>query len=288
MPSPLLMGGIELATQATNAIMQGVQNRAQRKWNEKMYDKQRADALTDWNAQNAYNSPLQQMQRLKDAGLNPNLVYGNGANAQSAAPPRATDSKSWQPTAPRFSGQAVMGAYYDTQVKQAQIDNLKTQNTVLQREAAMKEIETLNKTISANRSNLKYGIESELRNTSVDIVKQRLKDMQQGYDHREGRFNWAAALHLENVDQAALKTDLMRWQRDKENPAELAKLLQSIVNMKQQVIQSESEVNRIKTAIKNAEKDGTLKDLIIELKKIGLDDKDPAFMKMIGRFLSNL
>lgn len=31
-----------------------------------------------------YNSPIMQMQRLKEAGLNPNLVYGEGANAQFA------------------------------------------------------------------------------------------------------------------------------------------------------------------------------------------------------------
>ena len=32
-----------------------------------------------WNAENEYNSPGAQMQRLKSAGLNPNLVYGSGA-----------------------------------------------------------------------------------------------------------------------------------------------------------------------------------------------------------------
>ena len=30
-----------------------------------------------WNATNQYNSPAQQMQRFRDAGLNPNLVYGS-------------------------------------------------------------------------------------------------------------------------------------------------------------------------------------------------------------------
>lgn len=36
-----------------------------------------------WNMQNEYNSPANQMQRLKDAGLNPNLIYGqiNSGNA---------------------------------------------------------------------------------------------------------------------------------------------------------------------------------------------------------------
>lgn len=32
-----------------------------------------------WNAQNAYNHPSAQMERLKSAGLNPMLVYGNGS-----------------------------------------------------------------------------------------------------------------------------------------------------------------------------------------------------------------
>lgn len=37
-----------------------------------------------WNAQNAYNTPAAQMQRLKDAGLNPMLVYNSGSHSFSA------------------------------------------------------------------------------------------------------------------------------------------------------------------------------------------------------------
>lgn len=39
------------------------------------------------DTQNRYNSPIAQMERLRDAGLNPNLVYGNGVdgNQSSAA-----------------------------------------------------------------------------------------------------------------------------------------------------------------------------------------------------------
>lgn len=37
--------------------------------------------------QNRYNSPIAQMERLREAGLNPNLVYGNGVDGnQSSAP----------------------------------------------------------------------------------------------------------------------------------------------------------------------------------------------------------
>uniref|UniRef100_A0AAU8B5V3 DNA pilot protein n=1 Tax=Dulem virus 90 TaxID=3145801 RepID=A0AAU8B5V3_9VIRU len=37
-----------------------------------------------WKANNDYNSPASQMQRLEEAGLNPNLVYGNGAATHQA------------------------------------------------------------------------------------------------------------------------------------------------------------------------------------------------------------
>ncbi len=41
--------------------------------------------LEQWNRENEYNSPVKQMERLKEAGLNANLVYGNGGVTQQAA-----------------------------------------------------------------------------------------------------------------------------------------------------------------------------------------------------------
>lgn len=47
----------------------------QNKWN-----------LEQWNRENLYNSPAEQMKRLKAAGLNPNLMYGDGAGSLLSAP----------------------------------------------------------------------------------------------------------------------------------------------------------------------------------------------------------
>lgn len=45
---------------------------------------------TQWNAQNEYNTPTEQMARYRAAGLNPNLIYGSGqasaGNAGAIAP----------------------------------------------------------------------------------------------------------------------------------------------------------------------------------------------------------
>lgn len=42
-------------------------------------DNANAMALQSWNMMNDYNHPIQQMERLKAAGLNPLLVYGSGS-----------------------------------------------------------------------------------------------------------------------------------------------------------------------------------------------------------------
>lgn len=55
----------------------GSQERAN-KANMKLAEYQYSKALEMWNRQNEYNLPKNQMSRLTDAGLNPNLVYGNG------------------------------------------------------------------------------------------------------------------------------------------------------------------------------------------------------------------
>jgi hypothetical protein len=73
-------GGI--ATGLIGGIGQIFSNQAQKREGRK----QRKFALDMWNRQNAYNTPAKQMQRLKDAGLNPALMYGQGnvGNAQQA------------------------------------------------------------------------------------------------------------------------------------------------------------------------------------------------------------
>jgi len=44
--------------------------------------------MQQWHAQNLYNSPKAQMQRYKEAGLNPNLMYGQGSSGNASASPQ--------------------------------------------------------------------------------------------------------------------------------------------------------------------------------------------------------
>lgn len=57
----------------------------QLRWELNMYDLQKRDQWSMWNATNSYNSPAAQMARFREAGLNPWLIYGKG-DSGSAGP----------------------------------------------------------------------------------------------------------------------------------------------------------------------------------------------------------
>ena len=138
MPIPVaaIAGGAQVASTAINAISQGSINKKTRQWNEAQYQKQREDALADWARTNEYNAPLQQMARLKEAGLSPHLIYGGGANSISQ-PVRSTDTKSWSPSAPQIDGGQIVSQYFGVQhqqnaleIQEQQIRGLKIANNI--------------------------------------------------------------------------------------------------------------------------------------------------------------
>lgn len=79
-----------------------------------------------WNAQNQYNTPSAQMSRYRDAGLNPNLIYGQGSNGNSTSIPT--------PATPTMQAAHVDRIPYETLVGGLGDDLLKAYNFKLQRE----------------------------------------------------------------------------------------------------------------------------------------------------------
>lgn len=90
----------------------------------KLMDYQNEINLRNWKLVNEYNSPKAQMSRYLDAGLNPNLVYGNldSSAAQSINSPSAT-ANSPRLGQSRFA-QSLMQFY--------SLENFKEQNKLLQ------------------------------------------------------------------------------------------------------------------------------------------------------------
>lgn len=123
--SAAIAAGASLLGTAGNAVATGKLNKKTRKWNEKM-----------WNMQNAYNLPEAQMQRFKDAGLNPNLIYGQGNSGNADAP------KPWTPSVPDMSGVGgAVGKYFQVKLQQGQIERMKTENAILATDLQSKKLD---------------------------------------------------------------------------------------------------------------------------------------------------
>jgi len=135
---PVLGGIIGGAVSDAGGILGNViTNKGSKK---RLQESQRFD-LGMWHKQNAYNDPRAQMKRLQDAGLNPNLIYGQNAggaagNAGSVPASKVADYSMSNPV-------AHMAQYADYAVKGAQHDNLHAQSVSHAASAALKNVQRI-------------------------------------------------------------------------------------------------------------------------------------------------
>lgn len=74
-----------------------------------------------WNRQNEYNSPASQMNRLKEAGLNPNLMYGQGSTGNASSAPSQVAPQKQAPEMAKF------GQLFDAISLMSSLEGLKKQ-----------------------------------------------------------------------------------------------------------------------------------------------------------------
>lgn len=140
-----------LAAAAAPAIIQGAAGLAGTIFGNNQrqadYKTQRRDTLDFWNKQNKYNSPENQMQLLKEAGLNPNLAYGKGFTSAGAGPLTSPDLQLGQYRNPGIDVLETIGKTQDFTVKQAQTDLVKAQADKAAEETLMIKIQKVGEKI---------------------------------------------------------------------------------------------------------------------------------------------
>lgn len=198
-----------------------------------------------WNMQNAYNSPASQMARLREAGLNPNLIYGGSGSTQvgNADSPAKMESDFHPMDNP------IMGItkYADAKKSEATTDNLKAQNTVLTQEALLKASQTAKSLAEGQSAGVKAQIDKEMKNTSMQIMTENLRGMEQ---QTLGRY-------LDNtLKDQSIKPQLMRLGYEVEN----------------------AKANLEGTQLQNA-----LKKYELELNQYGISKGDNLFFRILGR-----
>lgn len=255
--SAALAGGANVASTAAA-------NRKQRQFSRDMYAKQKADNIAFWNMQNEYNSPEKQMQRLKAAGLNPNMVYDKGGAITPAGNISTPDVQNVQYRTPDFGpiGQA-MGGYFDTRIKQAQYDNLKAQNTQIQNQALLTAAQTLETTTKTDGAKTQNELARAVFN---DTAEQKSLENQKIL---------ADTKYTLNQDERAAAQNAQSLQEGAER----------ILNMRADRANTQEQKNVIRQTYSNLIKEGRLKELDINLKNLGISPNDPVYARILGQLL---
>nr|UXQ87915.1 MAG: DNA pilot protein [Microvirus sp.] len=131
--------------------------------NRELADYSYSQQQKNWHQQNLYNSPTQQMARFKEAGLNPNLIYGKGT------PGNATETPKYQ--APRedydytpMQVPNMINTYQDVRLKEAQTDNLHAQEKAVTQSTENDRVRQLllllDKDMGQSKLNVQLGSES--------------------------------------------------------------------------------------------------------------------------------
>ena len=185
-----ISAGIAVGGSIINGLMQGSQNRANRRFQERENQKARDYNTLMWEKNNAYNDPTQQMERLKNAGINPHLAYSQGGVTNTSSSPASSNASSMpEGRAPQLDVNAMLNARLvgeqinnikaDTAKKQAEAKNIgkDTEGKTLANGITTKVLENWQTTYDADMSFKKSATSVNYSNIQVNDKKIEVSDM---------------------------------------------------------------------------------------------------------------
>lgn len=167
------LGGSAMGAKAAQKAVQ-----EQNKGNMELAKYQYQQNLEQWNRENEYNTPTAQMERLKAAGLNPNLMYGDTSAGGSAASSPTFQAPHLSAYTNQASDYRAVGQQFGQMFENyINMETKQHQNELLKRQAESVQTDTLNKQIEgailAKNNDLK-GLEYQLmKNSFEDVLRLR-------------------------------------------------------------------------------------------------------------------
>lgn len=164
---------------------------------------QREFDLKMWNLNNEYNTPLAQMNRLKDAGLNPNLIYGGGSASTGLSSSYPKASVPHVENALSGIGQGVsnsLNMFYDLKMKDAQINAINNNADL-----------ALQKTIN----------EAYKKNLMMSQAAKYDWDVKQG----KTLLPFQTSMYEQNIEKTRMTVQDLLWKLSLKNPQEIANII---------------------------------------------------------------
>lgn len=165
----------------------------QNKYNMQLAAYQNDLNLAQWERENEYNSPINQMARLKEAGINPRLAYGDSASSQAANSPNLVAGSMQAPTNLGEYMQTAFGQFQNVfnqmnqiqaiqaeiRNKNAQTDMYNSMTNINEISARLKALEEIMKT----KQNFYYDMD---KRTSLQFKRWALSNMIASYYDKYG------------------------------------------------------------------------------------------------------
>lgn len=213
-----------------------------------------------WNRQNAYNTPAEQMRRFKEAGLNPNLIYGQGNSGNASNAPQF-EQLAEQGYTPLDLGNSVSNfrSIYDLRMQNVQMDRLQAQIELDKQSAIVKNLE---------------GISKAMENEKLSASLPYAKDM--------------ARLSFEALDASVKKTLADTQFTIDSNQRAKAMNDQSIMESMERIYASQTGRQLTAQQTKNLREEFNVKQLDSELARQGIRPNDPLYWRLVENMLETL
>jgi hypothetical protein len=183
-----------------------------------------------WNAHNEYNTPSSQMARYRDAGLNPNLIYGQGSAGNSTSLPT--------PATPTMQAAHVDRVPYESLFGSLGNDIAAAYNFHLQREKTESEKDLIESQAAAQRS------AATLNNAKLAEVGMRVSKGWQDYDQSRQLFKYSLrSADLQNKQGLANLED--SYNRLEAWPIERAKMNATVELLRSNKVKNYAEANKL-------------------------------------------
>ena len=244
------------------SIFSGVDNNQNRKEIARQNELDRQFQLDMWNRTNDYNSPIKQMERLKAGGLNPNLVYGNGATTTAN---NITPMASKPLPAPN-TGQVLQSGIMQI----ADLEQKRMQNDLVASQIFNNGLMSEKITQDTNKS---------VANANESLFKSRNLELQNQMNQFEfGKQKELRQISIDGQIQLAKKTLL----QNKE--AEINMLTLDKRNQ-QMLLESYSRLKLMDSQLSNQQLDNAIKTEIKNLRQKGLNESDNVLLRLFSDLL---
>lgn len=258
--------GLGIAEAIINPVVQHLQNKKARKFQREMYNLQREHALADWNMVNEYNSPREQMRRYREAGLNPNLIYGQsneGVSVRSASP--SGDAG----TAPKVD----FGGMYDLSLKSSQQDILAKQLELMEEEKKLKVAQQYSTIANTGLTDAKakdvmfdLGLKGDLREMTMEAKRISVEKGQKEVQR----------IHNEILNTMELQPGKVKLQ------------LESLLRLRLQNAKTEREISEINSKIRLLNQQWKIHGIEEKLVNKDINPKDPYWSRWFQELLREL